>query len=266
MKKKFLPFLLICILTVFSSIISACDYGKESYDVIAYTWNSRYGLVDKLDGTFKEGTSLTLNARPIVTESAQNSAEFICWIHDNKVTSTESTYTFTLDKNTSGIYYALFTSPEMEFVAMDNFTFTNNIESEDDFAIKNLKISIGENLENMNEVYSMTEDDLTDLTIIKSFDEIYAENYFPFVFDKTKNLYINVTVTYMLGEIEYTSTTEKAIPGVKLNEQFKEITFNLNKATLNNSNVELAGSDTNTFTINFTSLENFELQSNDVIV
>ena len=263
MKNKFISILLLCLLFVTGFVFSGCDGSKKSYDIVAYTWNSRYGLVDMLDDSFLEGTSVTVNARPLITNSSSNSSEFVCWIHDNKVVSAESEFTFEVSLETSGVYYAVFTCPELEFVAVDNFTFTNELVAEGEFSIKDFTLQIGNSQDSYQTVFTATEEDLSALTIAKNFEDLYIEDNFPYVFNKLEKIYIKLDVTYILSGNEYISSTEKTIAPLNLGQTIDELTFNLEKANMNNSEIELVDSDLNTFTINFTSLENFVFEKEE---
>lgn len=257
MKNKFLSFIIISLLFSVSFIFSGCTGSKNSYHVVAMNWNSRYGQVeDPLDKDFVEGTNVTINATPIPSTSS----EFVCWVHENKIVSTEAKYNFEVSLETSGTYYAVFTCPELEFVSMENFTFTNILESNDEFLLKDLKIEIGNSKDFYRTVYTSTEEDLSTLSVAKSFEELYVEDPLPYVFDKLKNIDIKITVNYLLSENEYISVTEKTIPAINLGQTIEELTFNLEKAVMPNTTIELVGSEQNQFIINFTSIENFEFQ------
>lgn len=264
MKNKFLPILLICLLLVTGCIFTGCDGGRKSYNVSTYSWNSNRGTVDVLDDTFLEGTSVTIKANPILTNNASIKSEFICWVHDNKVVSANSEYTFEVNLETSGKYFAVFTCPEIDLVAVDNFTFDNLIETEGELSVTNFKLSIGNSETSYQTVFTASEEDMLSSTIARTFDEFYAEDSFPYVFDKFEKICIKLEVTYLLGNYEYVSITEKSIPAVNFGESIEEFTFNLEKAKIQNSNQELTDSEINTFTINFTSLESFELESETI--
>lgn len=261
MRKKFIPLLLICLLFVTGFVFTGCSKSKNSYEVVAYTWNSRYGLVDMLDSTFVEGTEVTVKATPIKSANASTVSEFVCWIHDNKVVSADAEYTFEVNFETSGAYYAVFTCPEIEFVAIDNFTFANELVAEGEFSIKSLTLQIGNSQESYQTVFTATEEDLSSQSIAKTFEDLYLEDSFPYVFNKLEKIYIKLDVTYIVSENQYVSSTEKTISAVNLGQEIEELTFNLEKAKMNNSEIELVDSDANTFTINFTSLENFEFET-----
>lgn len=267
MKKKILSFLLVAVLTIFGFALGGCGEKYNKYDVSAYVFGAKYGDVVGGNDTYLEGTKVTIKAVPKTTIS-QTPNRFICWVHDDKVVSTEAEYSFVVDLNTAGIYIALFESPDLEYVFLNDISFsygTFDYGIESDTALSDFSLKLGYNERELTQVYSLDEDAIGRLSqqILK--EEIYEGDELPFTFNKTKDIYIQVDLKYTRGELVYTSSTVIKMDAVRVGEDVKQVNgATLNEPVLNGGTSTMTFTENPTITLNFDVLSNFfELTENE---
>lgn len=117
-KKRLLSivFAMFAAITTFS--LSGCDGDLKYYYIGMSSSNIRLGTVSGAGANFKEGSAVTLVATPVTDKP------FMAWTHNDKIVSYETSYTFTVDEQTSGDYCALFESENIDFFKLDNITYS----------------------------------------------------------------------------------------------------------------------------------------------
>ena len=254
MKKLFLSITISLMMVLSCFTFSGCGKTPENFSINTKTFGTR-GTVSGEEITYVEGTEVTITATPNPNE------EFLCWIHDNKVSSFDATHTFVISRETSGEYVAIFKEPNCEFVSINSFTITNgyNNSEENVATLSNLQILIGYNQNELTKVYECAEDMMQEQENLIESELIYAENALPYAFQKTKQLYVKIMLTYVWNEIEYISEDLKQIQPVVVGEQNNNLELtNLSVAkNPSNQNLTLAGTENSSIAISFSSLQDF---------
>lgn len=260
--KKILSIALIAIVFVFGVFFAGCSKIPGKFEISTKINGAIFGKVEDIDGIYDEGTTLTIKATP------KEGNKFFCWLHDGKVESTSAEYTFVVSEKTSGTYLALFECADLEYISISNFEFTNGVTANDDIAtsLTSLLISIGYNQNELYDVYMLGEDTLESQTITVPFENIYGDNPLPYAFDKTKDLYIKISLTYMRGEIEYLSETISILPKTDVGNPHSAFTISKFNKAINplNQNLVLEDSKNCTITVNFEKLSEFNLPQEEV--
>lgn len=255
--KNFFSAMLVVLIFTFGIFVAGCSSSLDKFEISTQINGAIFGKVENVDGVYDEGTSLTIKATP------KEGNTFFCWLHDGKVASTSAEYTFIVNEETSGTYLALFECPDLEYISIFDFEFTNGVTSNDDIPteLTSLIISIGYSQNELYDVYKLEEDSLAETTVSIPFETIYEEALLPYAFDKTQDLYIKLSLIYNRGEIEYMSETITVFPKTQIGESISQFTLtNFNEA-INplNENLVLDGSSECTITINFEKLSEFDL-------
>lgn len=248
--KKILPIFLVALM--FGAILSGCTSTPKKFDVSVFINGAIFGRVnDEINGTYTEGDEVTIVATPYNEDQV-----FFCWIHDNQVVSNQSSFTFEVNQQTAGSYVALFNCADLEYVYIDSFEIVDNASNQTTsqdrpISLVGLNISLGYNQNDLVTVYSET-------TTSQNEQSLYAEAM-PFTFDKTRNLYIRITLTYTRENLQYTSQTTIINPAVNIGETVEAITaYQLSKATcVSIEDLELDQQQPSTISINFKPLSQF---------
>lgn len=243
---------------VLCMIISGCSNPPEKYDISVYINGAIHGRVnDDVSGTYTEGQDVTIVATPYEGQ------EFFCWLHYNKVVSTDATYTFEINEQNSGAYIALFKCADLEYISLESFSFSDmasNITGDIATTLKSLKISFGPNQNELTEVFSSvaTSEQVVNTTV--DFNTLYPEDSLPYAFKKTQGLYIKISATYERAGLEYLSETifnlNKGVVGTPFDNVENKV-LNAATAVLNQELPPLENSETNSISINFKALETF---------
>lgn len=254
MKKKFLCTIVSLMLIISCFAFSGCGKTPQSFSISTKTHGTR-GTVAGDEIIYEEGSIATITATPNPNE------EFLCWIHENKVESFAKTHTFTISKETSGEYIAVFKEPDSEYVCINSLSINNGYQdSEENVAtFANLKILIGYNQNELTNVFECNQDLMAEKENTLTKDQIYIESTLPFAFQKTKSLYVKIILTYVWNEIEYVSEDLKTIEPVVVgnpNNNLESTNLSLAK-NVANPNLALNGTENSTIEINFESLYGF---------
>lgn len=247
--KKILPIFLIALM--FGAVLSGCTSTPKKFDVSVFINGAIFGRVnDEINGTYTEGDEVTIVATPYENQT------FFCWMHDNQVVSNQSTYTFEINEQSSGSYIALFNCADLEYVYIDSFEIVDNasnqaIAQDRPVTLVGLNISLGYNQNDLVTVYSET-------TVSQNEQSLYAEN-FPFAFDKTRNLYIRITLTHTRENLQYSSKTTIIKQSVNIGEQVENVSdYQLATAyCVSIEDLELDQQQPSTISINFKPLSQF---------
>lgn len=260
MKRKLFSIILLAF--AFCVVLSGCSDTPKEYDLSVHINGAIHGRVnDDASGTYTEGELVTIVATPYEGQ------EFFCWMHYNKVVSTEATYTFKIDEQSSGAYIALFKCADLEYISLESFSFSDMASSADGeiaTTLKTLKISFGPNQNELTEVFSSvaTEEQVVNTTV--DFNTLYTENKLPFAFKKTQGLYIKVSALYDRAGIEYLSETifslSKGVVGTPFDNVENKV-LNGAISILNKDLPPLENSEINSISINFKALETFDLST-----
>lgn len=263
MKNKVITKVLCLFIACFCFVLAGCTSTPNFYEITTQINGANYGMVVGGGESYEEGTEVTIKAMPY------DENKFFCWLLNNKVASTSAEHTFLVNKETAGNYLALFECAELEFISLESFTIINGIESntEEPIIIKNVQLSFGYNQNELTNIYSAQAENLQDVENTIAFETIYSENALPFAFDKTKDIYIKILVTYQWGEIEYVSDTMQVMNGVSVGQNTigtisnQVLTIAKNPS---NENITLEGSQNSNISINFKALSTFELPEENV--
>ncbi len=254
MKKTFLSLIVAFMMVISCFMFSGCGKTPESFSITTKTFGTR-GTVAGEELILQEGTNTTIIATPNPNE------QFLCWLHENKVASFDANYTFTINKETSGEYVAIFKEPDCEFVCISSLTINNgyNNSAENVALLSNLQILIGYNQNELTSVLECTEDMMQEQENTIPMEQLYPENVLPFAFQKTKQLYVKIVLKYMWNEIEYVSEDLRTIEPVAVGTQSNNLeltNLSLAKNTLN-PNLTLVGTENSSIALNLESLYNF---------
>lgn len=269
MFKKLLSVALVALIATFGLALGGCDENLDSYDVIVKVNGAKYGDVYGGNDTYTVGTNITIKAKPKATTSQTSQNVFVCWVHDNKVVSTEAEYTFKLSFETAGTYVALFECADLEYVAINNLvinsgTFLNVGTAGASISKLSLKMGYSEN--RLIEVYSSDDVAFVNESLTLDSSSFLHDENFPYVFDKTRNLFVKVDITYLYSssEIEYVSSTIITIPATEVGGGVPSASGELNAPVMTGGSLVLPYSTAPTLEVNFISLSDFDLGS-DVV-
>ena len=261
MKKKFLSVIVAVMLFVSCFAFCACGEKYQKYDVSAYVFGARYGDVVGGNDTYLEGTRVTIKAIPKATIS-QTQNKFLCWVHDDKVVSTDAEYTFVVNLKNAGIYLALFECPDLEYISLSNINFdygTNDYSA--DTSLTEFSISLGYNERETTEVYSLDEESIGKLSQPIQKEDLYEADDLPFTFNKTQNLFAIVKLTYTRGELIYTSTTTIKINATEVGTDVSPVeNKELNAPALNGGLSYLEFTENPSISFSFENLTNLIVQ------
>lgn len=267
MKKYFCT--LLAVILIFSGImLSACQENYVTYDISTYINGARFGDVWG-DGTYQEGKSITIHATPKATASSSTKNEFLCWIHQNQVVSLNADYTFTVNKSTAGTYIALFKSPNLEYVMIDNVEMDEISFNEDTYGLvkmSEISLELGTDFNHLTNVYSMSLED-NNLKNNITQEELLTEYQLPYTFDKTRAIYAKIKITFIReNDFIYTSTTNLTISDIQLtkdletNKLFEKISFDVEKPILNGTTRTLEFVEAPQISVTFASLSDYLLK------
>ena len=269
MKKSI--FGLVLAIFCFCLMLTGCGKTPAEYEISVLINGAVFGTVEDVSGTYLEGASVTINAKPYDGQT------FFCWLHDGKIVSADLEYTFTVNEENSGSYLALFECADLEYISLDSFDFTNSIpeyNGDTEQTLSEITLSFGYSQNELYTVYTCTEDNLPEEEASTvSFDTIYAETQFPYAFDKTKDIYIKVFVKYITlladVELEYISETTFILPSTNVGETVQNVENQVLNITKNTANENLVLEDTNqetgnykqnSISINFKNLSDFTFE------
>ena len=213
MKKKISAFLSLLLIICSCFIFVACDEVPKQYSVVANVRWANYGKVEG-GGTFNENDTCTLIATP------KDASEFVAWVHNgNVVVSYDKTFSFPVNNTNSGVYTAIFTTPNNDLISPKLVTLDTHF---DFVSSMNIQIKLGESYGNLYEVYNGA---------IPTGSEIKIENT-TLVFPNSENIYceVNLTLTTQAEGEEPVSLTEKTNFVIETMEEFMTNEFNLNVA------------------------------------
>ncbi len=264
MKNKFLSIMVATLLFFFSFALCACGETYQKYDVSAYVFGARYGDVVGGNDTYLEGTRVTIKAIPKNTLS-QTPNKFICWVHDDKVVSTEAEYSFIVNLKNAGIYIALFECPDLEYVSLGSIDFdygTNDYSG--DTSLTEFTLKLGYNERETSIVYSLDEDTIGKLSQPIQKEDIYEADDLPFAFDKTEDLYAVVELTYTRGDLIYTSTTTIKINAIEVGTDMAKVeNKELNAPSLSGGMSYLEFTENPSISFSFEKLTNLIVQESE---
>lgn len=142
--KRFFSFL-ICLFVFAPCLLFLTSCGEvKTYDIEVRSCDSTYGSVNAIDGTYDEGTSLTLRATPLLDSN------FLCWALDGSVISREPEYSITVSQNTQGRYIAIFDKGCQFYVVTKVEYIGENLEQLE------TKIEVGPTITNTQTVFHST--------------------------------------------------------------------------------------------------------------
>lgn len=267
--KKSLSVIMLAFICCFGLFLAGCTDTPGKYSISVYINGANYGTVEDVSGEYLEGTDVTITATPFSNQ------EFFCWMHDNKVVSTESEFTFTVGKETSGSYVALFKCPDLEYYYLDGLTFNNAVPSSYEnsaYTLKELSVNFGYSQNTLINVYTCTDEDLLLAETFEANNEAINSTNLPHIFNKTQNLYINVIAKYTSitdgAELEYVSNTMFILskttnigPNSTLNQvQNQKLELTKNEANANLPSLE-ADEVQSTISLNFKKLAEFPFET-----
>ncbi len=143
--KKRLGVILALILAICSCFcLVGCNEEVKEYTVTTRVWYANYGNVDG-SGTYKENSKCTITAKP------KTNSSFMAWMHNNRIVSYDSTYTFDVNNTTDGVYIAIFTLPNIDLVTPSLFVFNSDFTNVTDIA---LQLKIGASYDYLYEIYN----------------------------------------------------------------------------------------------------------------
>lgn len=216
--KKVFSYLLIVFLSFTLIAFTGCDENKPNYVISTFVYGARFGDVYGPNGSYEEGSEVTVLAVPRKTLSQNDENVFVAWIHDYSVVSTSTQYTFVVDSGTAGDYIAVFQNKQsdLEFVSPVGFTleFGSFIEADSNIDVSSYQISFGQY---ENELYKIYEADAENNSMANVVS-IYEDDRLPFVFNKTEDLYVKVVINYSKNDFDYIATAIKKINKVNLGQ------------------------------------------------
>ena len=118
MKKIYSILISILVIAPCMFFLTACG-EPQKYNIEVRTSDASYGSVNTIDGSYDEGTSLTLRATPILD------SEFLCWALNDTVVSKDAEYTISVSKETQGKYVAIFNNG-CQYYAVSEVKFDKN--------------------------------------------------------------------------------------------------------------------------------------------
>ena len=214
--KKVVSFLLVAFVSFGVLLLGGCEQVKDKYLVSTYVNGARFGDVNGGNGTYDEGTEITITAIPRQTMSTNNENVFVAWIHDYKVVSSEKQYTFLVSNETAGDYIALFQNnqTDLEYVAPLGFSLSYGVfdNTEVSIDVTSYSFYIGYYEDELFELFSFDAESNLAVTV----DNMYDADQLPFAFDKTSDLYVKLVINYARNEFNYTATATKKLHGVAL--------------------------------------------------
>lgn len=116
MKKKFSALCLIFVCLMCTFLFCGCGEKIIDHKITVTSSNIRYGETLG-DGYYKTNQEVVLLAQP------NNGHNFVCWIKDDKIISTQSEYKFVANKKTEGKYIAVFDGEQMQILQLSNIFF-----------------------------------------------------------------------------------------------------------------------------------------------
>ena len=182
----------ICFTVIFSGCEQIVDHKIEvtSLDISTGTTTGR--------GTYKTGYEVTIQATPKTNEN-----NFLAWIKDGYIVSQENPYTFTASKETEGKYTAIFNSPSLNLLKLQDVSFSVPVGLNDSSVSEKIvskftdfSIQVGEYSDVLNNLASSKNIDPTPPVLYNNKFDIL-----PYVFFTNKEYYFTISVT-----IEYTDT------------------------------------------------------------
>ena len=222
MKKKFISSALIICLAFTCLLITGCTGTPNKYYISVNALHYNLGSIEGGNNTYTEGDTITIKAIP--SQNSSYNSTFYCWLLNNKVVSTQAEYTFTVSKNTSGNYLALFTCPYLEYFSLSSISLDSGILDTDSTTfVKKIEIFAGEVENSLETIYEITSDTF-DKQILLDKNTIHELDNKPYTFDIQNDLFLKINITYEQNEIEFISETNAKI---EKNDDVTQSTFSL---------------------------------------
>lgn len=158
--KKLTKVLLLALLLLTIPVLSAC--GQDKKEVTIKVLSSSYN-----DGTVKGGTTYKEEDIATLVASANSGKSFVAWVRNNKIVSTEESFSFKVTTNHGGTYTAVFKGdsptyikpialafnasslkPNQELVLQSlnfNFAIENDVQTFNLHTLKEIDFDVSEN-------------------------------------------------------------------------------------------------------------------------
>lgn len=189
MNKKITAFFLSLFLCLTATVLFGCNEEIIDHKIFVTSSNIRYGTVSG-EGYYKTNTDVTLKA------FANEENQFVAWVKNGIIVSTDAEYTFIANTENEGKYVAIFQGENMQHYSLKNFQLIFNSLDEDldnYYTLTNITLIQKINF-NQVELFNEDKNELFQNQTENYLSEILVDNVYVYSLNQSYELTLMITI------------------------------------------------------------------------